>query len=320
VIACASWAVLPARIGGMKASTRIPALALLVTGLALPGCSVRSMAVNSLGNALAEGNSVFATDEDPELVREAIPFGLKTTESLLAASPRHKGLLFAAASGFTQYAYAFLQQEADFAEAQDLARATALRDRSRKLYLRARDYGLRGLEVDFPGFRQRLAKDPTVALARTRPEHVRLLYWTAAAWAGAMSLAVNDSSLSADQGLVEALLQRALVLNEGFELGAIHDVMMSFEAGRHAAGGSLEKAKFHFERATTLAAGRRAWPFVSYAESAAVARQDRQEFQRLLSQALAVDANREDAQRLANLIAQRRAKWLLARTDDLFVE
>ena len=55
----------------------------------------------------------------------AIPvYGLKTVEGLLEEAPRHKGLLFAAASGFVQYGYGRVQQEADFVEAHDLARAT----------------------------------------------------------------------------------------------------------------------------------------------------------------------------------------------------
>jgi predicted anti-sigma-YlaC factor YlaD len=294
--------------------------AAVLVALTVPGCSIKKMAINSLGNALAEGSSTFASDPDPELVREAIPFGLKTTESLLEQSPRHEGLLYAAASGFTQYAFAFIQQDADFVEAEDLSRATALRLRAKKLYLRARDYGMRGLEVDFPGFRERLAADPGRALASMRKEHVRLLYWTAASWAAAMSLAKEDSSLTADQNLTEAMMRRALALDEAFDLGSIHDFFVSYEAGRSSVGGSIEEARKHFERAVALAGGRRAWPYVSFAESASVGKQDRKEFEALLNDALAVDVERAPDQRVANLIAQKRARWLLARADELFIE
>src|ERR1700687_210094 len=88
----------------------------------LPACSVKRIAVNALGNALAEGGSSYARDDDPDLVWEAVPFGLKTVEGLLEEAPRHKGLLLAAASGFVQYGYGRVQQEADFVEASDLAR------------------------------------------------------------------------------------------------------------------------------------------------------------------------------------------------------
>src|SRR5258705_4980162 len=85
---------------------------LLVCFLAA-GCSIRKMAVNKLGDALAVGGTTFASDDDPELIKAAVPFSLKLMESLLAESPMHKGLLFATASGFTQYALAFVQQDAD---------------------------------------------------------------------------------------------------------------------------------------------------------------------------------------------------------------
>jgi predicted anti-sigma-YlaC factor YlaD len=51
-----------------------------------------------------------------------------------------------------------------------------------------------------------------------------------------------------------------------------------------------------------------------------VARQDRAEFERLLQEALAVDPEALPQERLANIVAQRRARWLLGRADDLFIE
>jgi predicted anti-sigma-YlaC factor YlaD len=59
---------------------------------------------------------------------------------------------------------------------------------------------------------------------------------------------------------------------------------------------------------------------VTFAETVSVGRQDRAEFERLLEQALAVDPDKAPDQRLANLVARRRARWLLARADALFVE
>lgn len=301
-------------------STLRPTLSAIVLAVALPGCSIRSMAINALGNALAEGGSSFASDDDPDLVGDAIPFGLKTMESLLGEAPRHEGLLLAAASGFTQYAYGWVELEADFVEARDLAEATALRERAGRLYLRALDYGFRGLEVDLPGFRERLRRDPEAALARAKKEHVPLLYWTAASWGAAIALRVNDSELSADQKLVEALARRALALDETWDAGAIHDFFIAYEAGRASVGGSIEKAREHFDRALEIADGRRAFPYVSFAESASVSRQDKREFEALLGKALAVDVTRPSDHRLANVLAQKRARWLLSRTDELFIE
>jgi predicted anti-sigma-YlaC factor YlaD len=294
--------------------------AALVALVLLPACSVKRLAVNRIGDALASGSSAFVDDDDPELVGGAVPFALKTTETLLREAPRHRGLLLAATSGFAQYAFAFVQQPADFVEAQDLARATEQRARARRLFLRSRDYGLRGFEVDFPGFAERLRADPGQAVARTQKRHVPLLYWTGVAWFGAINLSKDDSALTADQYVAEALVRRALALDEGFERGTLHDILISWEGRGEAAGGSFDRAREHFDRAVALAAGRRAAPFVTYAESVCVARQDRKGFEEALAGALAVDPAALPAQRLTNVIFQRRARWLLARVDELFIE
>src|SRR5207244_5074229 len=129
-------------------------------------------AVNRLGDALAAGRTTFASDDDPELVKAAVPFSLKLMESLLEESPKHKGLLFATASGFTQYAFAFVQQDADEMEEKNLAAATEIRARARKLYLRARNYGLRGLELKHPGFEKGLRAVPRAAVRAGKVDDV----------------------------------------------------------------------------------------------------------------------------------------------------
>ena len=296
-----------------------PAL-LAVLAISGTGCSVRGLAAGRLADAVAEGDASYRRDDDPELVREASPFALKTIESLLEARPRHRRLLLAAARGFTQYAFAFVRQEADFAAEGDPARARALRQRARRLYLRARDYGFRGLEADLPGFREGLRRGRDASLAKARRPQVALLYWTALAWAEAMGLAQDDAELTADQDLVESMMRRALALDEGFEAGALHDFLIAWEGRRSAAGGSLAKAEGHLERALVLSRGRRAAPLVIYAETVAVARQDRAEFERRLGQALDIDPDRTGEGRLDNLLFQKRARWLLARSDEVFIQ
>ena len=74
------------------------------------------------------------------------------------------------------------------------------------------------------------------------------------------------------------------------------------------------------ERAEALAGGKRVSALVNFAETVSVAQQDRKEFERLLREALAVDPDAVPDMRLANLVYQKRARWLLARTDELFVE
>ncbi len=298
------------------------ALSVLALLAPLAGCSVRTMAVNAVGNAFASGGSSWARDDDPELVRDATPFALKTIESLLEQSPRHRGLLLAAASGFTEYSYAFVECEADYAEARDLAAATAMRARAGRLYRRALEYGLRGLEVDHPGFRDSLRADPVKAVETVRSKaDVPLLYWTAMAWGAAISLAKQDAELAAGLPATEALVRRAIALDEGFGAGSLYDFLIAYDGGRPAsAGGSAQRARADLGRALELAGGERAAPLVTFAETVSVASQNRAEFKNLLEQALAIDVDRAPDYRLANLVAQKRARWLLGRADELFIE
>ncbi|MCE9519113.1 MAG: TRAP transporter TatT component family protein, partial [Verrucomicrobia bacterium] len=117
------------------------------------GCgSFKKMAVNKAGDVLSGSGTTFSSDDDPEFVKNAIPFSLKMMESLLAETPKHRGLLLASTSYFTQYGYAFIAQEADELEDKDLTAANEKRDRATKMFRRAWNYGMRGLELDHPGF------------------------------------------------------------------------------------------------------------------------------------------------------------------------
>lgn len=292
-----------------------------ILALALAGCSLNKLVADRVGSVLAEGSSVYAADDDPDLVGEAMPFGLKTIESLLAQSPHHQGLLLAAASGFTQYAYAFVQTKADLIEDTDVMRAIFLRERALRLYRRALGYGIRGLEEIQPGFTALLRSDSAKALAPMGKHDVPFLYWTATAWGAAISLDKTNPALSVDLPRVEALIRRALELDEKFGSGIIYDFMIVYEGGRPAAaGGSIDLARESLARAIELSGGQRAAPLVSFAETVDVAVQDRAEFKKLLDRALAINIDDAPDQRLSNIIAQRRARWLLARMDRLFID
>lgn len=292
----------------------------MLAALLTTGCSIKKFAVNSVANSLTSGPDVFVTDEDPELVRDALPFGLKMMESLLAIVPEHRGLLLTCCRGYTQYAYAFVQLEADSLETIDRPRASQLRERALKLYLRARAFGLRGLELRQRGIAERLRVDPHGAAAKLTARDLPLIYWTAAAWGSAIGVGRDRPDVTADIDAVRALMGRALALDESYESGAVHEAMIVLEALPEMMGGSRQRAREHFERALALGHGGRATPFVMFAENVSVQTQDRSEFLRLLHQALEVDPDRNPQNRLETLVIQRKARTLLARADDLFFE
>ncbi len=295
---------------------------MLLAGVLLCGCNpVKKYMMNQVANELASSTKSFHSDNDPELIRESLPFALKMIEAILVKTPRHRGLLKQACSGFTEYAYGFLQQDADEIEDDDLDRATTLRMRARNMYLRARDYGLRGLETTHKNFGVLLRSNAENAVRKLGRRDVELAYWTAAAWGMAISLGKDDPHLIAEQPIVEALLDRVMELDETFDDGALHEAMISYEMARKGAAGKPEaRARRHFERALELSRGTRAAPYVNFAEAVSLQNQNRKEFESLLRKALTVDVNKRPEYRVENLILQKRARWLLSRVDDLFVE
>lgn len=305
---------------GVFSKIRLFGLSAFCLILITSGCSVKRMAINELGNALASDGTTFATDDDPEFVKAAVPFSLKLMESLLAESPEHKELLLATSKGFTQYSYAFIKQEADELEGEDLTESLRLRDRARRLFIRGRDYGLRALEANYPGILEALWNDPVRALQQVQPKDVAILYWTAASWGSVISLSKNDPYRIGELPQVEALIDRALELDETYEDGAIHSFLISYEMTRAGAPGDpVARSRQHFERAVELSNGQQAGPYVSYAEAVAVKQQDLELFDQLLQKALLINPDDIPETRLINLIMQRRARWLVSERENLFL-
>ena len=304
---------------------KIPrAVALAVLPLILLGssCSVKKVVSNKLADSLAsQSASSFATDDDPELIGDALPFALKLMEGTLEQVPNHRALLFATASGFTQYSYVWVQEPADEMEQQDTGRAQTMRLRARKLYLRARNYGIRGLEVKHPGFGTALRQNPKSTVAQAGKNDVPLLFWTAASWGAAISVSKDNPDLVADQPIVEALIDRSLQLDPDFDHGAIHGFLISYESARQGVKGDFaSRSRQHFERQVELTGGQLASPYIALAETVSISKQDRSEFEKLLKQALAIDPDSRPEWRLNNTVMQRRARWLLSREDELFLD
>lgn len=301
-------------------SVRLLALACALA--VLPGCAlVRQKAVGMVASTLASSGDVFTRDDDLELVGQAIPFGLKLYESLLDSAPKNIDLLIATCSNFTQYGVAFLETEAlVLGEAKHHDEVAHLNARALKMYLRARGYCLRAMELRFPGIGPRLLNDPAAALAKARKGDVPLLYWTAASWGSAIGLGLDRPELAIDMPTVRALAERAIALDETWGKGALHEMFISLDSLPAALGGSPERARAHFARAVELQRGLAPGPYVSVATGLSVPAQDRAEFESLLKQALAIDPEKDPSTRLITLVQQRRARALLDQIDTRFTK
>jgi predicted anti-sigma-YlaC factor YlaD len=288
------------------------------------GCAtLEKAAVRGAGELFAgdDAVAVFTSDDDPELVRDSLPFAIKALEILLAQDPGNSSLRLAVGRLYVQYANAFLQSEADYIEDEDLDAARQLRRRAAKLYSRGRDHALTVLEQRHPGFRASPTNDNAGVLESTTADDVPALFWAGASWAASISVQPDNMERVGALPVVEGIMRRALELDPEYDEGAVHEFFIAFEGGRgEMMGGSTERATEHYKEAVRLSGGRRASPHVTLAETVAVGAQDVQQFRDLLDKALAVDVDAAPEVRLLNVLSHRRARWLLTRTSDLFLD
>jgi predicted anti-sigma-YlaC factor YlaD len=238
---------------------------------------------------------------------------LKLSESLAQEVPDHLPLAQALASGFTQYAYAFVAFEAERLEPRDSRGAQVLRERAARLYARGKRHALAALERSQPGFLQALQSQNEKDWPRLRPHAIGLAYWAAASWGGQISLSKDQPEVVADLPLVVRLASLAYAAQPDYGQGALAGLMAQLEAARP--GGSSTQALRYFDQAIALGGASLATPYVAKAEGVALGAGDRAGFETLLRQALAIAAGHPT---LPNNVSAERARWLLASADDLF--
>ena len=287
------------------------ALAIALLLLALSACSARHLLVQGIAGELAAQGQ--APEDDLVLAREASAFYLKLSEALLREVPDNLPLSEAVATGFTQYAYAFVAFDAERLDATDSRAAQALRQRAASLYARAHRHAMAALERSQPGFGLALQDPNPSHWPRLKPTEVGLAYWGAASWGGLISLSKDQPDTVADLPLAICLASLAYARQPDYGQGALAGLMASFESARP--GGSQAQALRYFDQAIALGAGSSAGPLVAKAEGVAQAAGDRAAFDALLLQALAVAAAHPGLQ---NSVMRERALWLQAHADDLF--
>ena len=299
---------------------RVCALSLIVAGLT--ACSVDRLATRTVANLISQegGSNVFASEVDPQLVAESLPFTLKLHELLLVNLPTDAGLQLATGSSFVTYANAFLQRPAERLPGSDIELRVAELARAKGHYLRGREYILTGIELRHRGFRELLAAgEVTAALALVDRSSIDYLYWLGAASLGALTTDPLDIELLITLPHSVALIEQVDAWDDSYGAGAAHEILLAYYAGvPETLGGGVPRARDHFARAVAVSAGAKASPYLAMA-LVAVRQQDPVEFRRLLQQALAVELDVAEY-RLLNVLDQQHAVWLLDHMEDLFLE
>lgn len=298
----------------------------LTAALALDACSLRRLTADSTADLLHAGSAQINTLEDLDFAEASAPASLVTVESVWRVARDNEDLLIELVQGYASYGYAFLEDHMERARAaDDEAREEYWRRRARAAYRRGKMFGLIFLDVRHhaDGGAEAVARRGIEAwrayLRRFDDvEDVPALYWTANAWASLISVSVDDSEALLDLPFAVALAERARELDPHYYQGAIDALFAVYHASTPATlGGQPEVARREFEAALATSSRHMLTYQVLYARTYAVQVQDRALYTRLLQEVM--DAGDVlPAERLANLVAKRRAARYLAEADALF--
>jgi len=312
----------------MLRTVRLPYRALIAAVATLPllaGCGpLKRMAINSVASSLAKTGTSATSDNDPELIEAAFPYQIKLQEGLLDIVPHNRDLLVSTCSLSVEFGYAFYQGKADILGDAHRDEVIELHQKALDMYLRGRKYCLRALDQRFKNVSGDLVKDQAtmeraVKRFNNKKKDVEMLYWTAASWGAAIALAKDKPEIAIDFPSVRAIADRALALDESWNKGAIHELMITLDSLPAMLGGSPERAKKHFDRAVELQHGLSPGPYVAYALGIDTQDpQNKEDFVAKMKLALAIDPDQDPDTRLVTILTQRRAKALLEQIDTIF--
>ncbi|MGI9590093.1 MAG: TRAP transporter TatT component family protein, partial [Myxococcota bacterium] len=269
----------------------------------LVGCAALTRPIT---NRIVAGLSTAILDQnDRDIVRDGAPAYLLAIDGLIESAPDDTELLLTGARLYGAYASAFVED------------AT----RRRKLTDRALGYARRALcqeQRKVCEATERPYDEFVAALGETRAGDLASLYGFGAAWAGWVQAHADDWAAVAEIPKIEALMERVVALDEGYEDGGAHLYLGVLLTQRPASlGGKPEQAREHFERAVTLSEERNLMAKVLYAQQYARLVFDRPLHDRLLGEVVAADPEAPGLT-LSNTLAQEQARVLLADADEYF--
>ncbi len=293
-----------------------------------------------------ESSELFTGDNDPQLVKDALPFILKMYEMLAEKNPKNSDLLLSTGKTFVMYSNIFIQTPANMLPDEQYLDQFKMLRRSKKMYQRGVEYILRAIELKHKNFRVQLEEgEIDTILNEMDQDDIPYLYWAASGMLGEFTCDPFDFSLGSGLYKPVAFLYRALEIDETYDNGALHDLLIMInaslpealmykkiegaisETADYTAGyyGELnlltpsDKSRYHFERAVEIAGGRSSSPYLSLATTVSVNEQNYEEFQSLLNTALEIDPELIPEMRLAGVIYRDKAQWLLDHASNFFL-
>ena len=301
------------------------------------------MAAGTTAQILAKAQPALQMESDYELAARAIPGALKTIEGFYVADeqPVLRGIL---TEGYCQYATAFVEDEWEIAQfAQNIDQVEYQNQRASKMFTRCMNYAL----MDLPsGFDKDLFGTPDQATKRINSiglDHRTPLMWAGVGLGGMINHNLTRVEMLSYLPVVKTILERVVAIDTAqrgqidgtkkvpcdsnctVHLALPHIALgMVYSAASAQFGGDAKRATEEFQTALRITAdaqhpdGKMLLARVLMAYRIGIMTNDRKLFHDQLSKVLETDPAIWPEQRLANEVAQRRARRYLSHEKDLF--
>ncbi len=295
-------------------------LVLLTTSVSLSNCSIKTIAVEQMGELVADGVPAFEKDEDLDLIRDSIPANLKLLEAMLESDPENGKIPAILSQMYASYSFAFL--EADL-ETPGVGNKAKLKERINRFYERGQQYAERALTASNKKCEQglKVLAELDSCLSGLGKDDVPALYWYGFNIAAYMNRNLDSMAALSQGPKMEKVMNRVIALNESYNFGSAHLFLMLYYGGRSAMmGGNATKGDSHYQAIQKLGGSDFLLADVFYARYVLVQKDDREGFEKMLKAAIAknVDSNKAPQLRLYNSLAKSRANLYLNSVDDLF--
>jgi hypothetical protein len=218
-----------------------------------------------------------------------------------------------------EYGFGIIMEQASRLIDEDYKQAMAKYEQANKMFSEARDSGFSIISKRYPSFNNWLNKEASIDF---NADDMNDIYWLAASIGGCISSSRGDPFQLINLPNVGRLLRTGIEINPGWENGSFYSAMMSFTTTRSDLNEVMlrDSVDYYFDKALLFSNGKDAGPYLTYAESIHKPFQERKNFVDKLNYVINMENMPNNEFELTNLLAKSRAEWLLARTDEYFLE
>jgi hypothetical protein len=298
----------------------------------LAGCggTVEHMAAGTTANILVRAQASLNQESDYELAARAAPGALKTIEGFYVADEQPK-LRAVLTEGYCQYATAFVEDEWEVAKfAKKLDDIESTNARASKMFGRCMNYALMDLGAAWEKDLFGTADAATKRIASTGAGSRRPLMWAALGLGGMINHDLGSTEMLSYLVTVKTMLQRVVVLDGAKTPSGCTGSCLVYRALPHIAlgmvnsaaskqfGGDPDAATQEFQQALSITGDKMLLARVLWGYRVGIQTNNRKLFHEQLVKVLETDPAIWPEQRLANEVAQRRARRYLSHEKELF--